>query len=73
MSIIECIKRKANGFEISTKITFVYATCFAILMIVINFAMWVGVMTALYNPAENTIIYSMEQVKKIFKLILFKV
>lgn len=65
MSIIERIKRKVNGFEISTKITFVYALCFAVLMIAINFAMWLGVMTALYNPAEKTILYSMEQVKKV--------
>ena len=66
MSVIEHIKRKINGFEISTKITLVYAACFITLLMVINAAMWFGVMTALYEPAENTIRYSMEQIEKVF-------
>ncbi|MBR2775380.1 MAG: HAMP domain-containing histidine kinase [Selenomonadaceae bacterium] len=65
MSVIRRLKRRVNGFEISTKITLGYALCFVVLLIVINFAMWLGVMTALYSPAEKTIRYSMEQIKKI--------
>ena len=65
MSVIEKFKSKYNSFEISTKITLVYAACFTILLAVINFAMWLGVMTALYTPAEKTILFSMERVKKI--------
>ena len=66
MDVIEKIKRKVNGFEISTKITLGYSACFVILLAVINLAMWLGVMNALYSPAEKTIRYSMENVEKIF-------
>ncbi|MBQ7454132.1 MAG: HAMP domain-containing histidine kinase, partial [Selenomonadaceae bacterium] len=65
MSVIEKIKRKINGFEISTKITLAYSACFVLLLFVINAAMWIGVMDALYSPAEKTIIYSMKQIKKV--------
>ena len=65
MSVIEKLKRRINGFEISTKITLSYTACFMILLVVMNFAMWLGVMTALYNPAERTILYSMEQISKV--------
>lgn len=65
MKVIKSLRRRVNGFEISTKITLGYAACFFLLMVVINAAMWFGVMTALYEPAEKTIRYSMEQIKKI--------
>ncbi|MBQ3443143.1 MAG: HAMP domain-containing histidine kinase [Selenomonadaceae bacterium] len=65
MNVIKKIRRRVNGFEISTKITLGYAACFFLLMVVINAAMWFGVMTALYEPAEKTIRYSMEQIKKV--------
>ena len=65
MSVIRKLKRQVNGFEISTKITLGYAACFFLLMMVINAAMWFGVMTALYSPAEKTIRYSMTQIKKV--------
>ena len=66
MSAIEKIKRKVNGFEISTKITLGYAVYFAVLLVVINLVMWLGVMSALYNPAERSILYSMTQIEKVF-------
>ncbi|MBR6711749.1 MAG: HAMP domain-containing histidine kinase [Selenomonadaceae bacterium] len=65
MKVIKSLRRRVNGFEISTKITLGYAACFFLLMVVINAAMWFGVMTALYEPAEKTIRYSMEQIKKV--------
>ena len=65
MNVIKKIRRRVNGFEISTKITLGYAACFFLLMVVINAAMWFGVMTALYEPAEKTIRYSMEQIKEV--------
>lgn len=65
MGVIEKIKRKINGFEISTKITLGYSACFILLLVLINAAMWIGVMIALYNPAEKTINFSMERVKKV--------
>ena len=38
MSIIEKVKRKINGFEISTKITPGYSACFMLLLLIINAA-----------------------------------
>ena len=66
MSVIDKIKRRVNGFEISTKITLGYAACFVTLLAVINLAMWLGVMSALYVPAERTITRSMEHIEKVF-------
>ena len=65
-TIIETIQHKVQSFEISTKLTLGYSAFFILLLFIINAAMWVGVMTALYNPAEKTIRYSMGQVKKIW-------
>lgn len=65
MSITNKIKRKLSRFEISTKITFGYAACFIALLILINAAMWFGVTNALYRPAENTIIYSINQIENV--------
>lgn len=65
MSVIEKIKRKIKGFEISTKITLAYAACFIALLFVINAVMWLGFMNALYVPAENAIRFSMEQIQNI--------
>lgn len=63
MSVIDKIKRRINGFGISTKITLAYAACFILLLIVINAVMWLGVMSSLYSPAEKTIRYSMERIR----------
>lgn len=65
MSVIEKLKRKINDSEISTKITLAYAACFILLLIITNAVMWLGVMNSLYNPAEKTIRYSMEQIQKV--------
>lgn len=65
MSVIEKIKRKINGFEISTKITLAYAACFILLLAVINAVMWLGVMNALYTPSENALRQSMEKIQKV--------
>lgn len=67
MSVKEKIKIKPGSFEISTKITFIYAACFIALLIIINAAMWMGVMTALYRPAERAIRYSMGQIENVFE------
>ncbi len=63
MSTIDKVKRKINGFGISTKITLAYAACFILLLVVINAVMWLGVMSSLYSPAEKTIRYSMERIR----------
>ena len=66
MNVIDKIKRKVNGLEISAKITLGYSIFFGIMLVIINVAMWAGVMSALYSPAEKTIQFSMERVKKVF-------
>lgn len=67
MSVIKKVRRKLSGFEISTKITLGYAACFIALLVLINAAMWGGVMNALYRPAENAILYSMNQIEIVLK------
>ena len=69
MSVIEKIKRKYNGFGISTKITLGYARCFLVFLIIINVVTWVGAMQVLFGPAEKTIKFSMENVKAIIEAI----
>jgi len=63
MSIKDEVKRKVNGFEISTKITLAYASCFILLLVITNAVMWLGVMNALYSPAEKTLRYSMAKIQ----------
>ena len=65
MNVIDKIKHRFNGFEISTKITLGYTIFFAVFLAIINLAMWLGVMNALYIPAENTVLRSMERIKKV--------
>ena len=66
MNVTAKIKRQINSFEISTKITLGYSACFVILLAIINLAMWIGVMNALYTPAEDAIHRSMDNIRKIF-------
>ena len=65
MSIIEKIQTKYRNSKISTKITWTYAICFALLILLINCVLWFGVSYALYHPAEATIEYSMENVQEL--------
>lgn len=67
MSAIDKVKRRINGFGISTKITLAYAACFILLLIVINAVMWLGVMNSLYSPAERTIRRSMERIQLVLE------
>ena len=66
MSVFKKIQSQIKAFSISIKITIVYSLFFVILLGAINFAMWLGVLNALYNPAEKSILHSMEQIKKVF-------
>lgn len=67
MSTIDKVKRRINGFGISTKITLAYAACFILLLIVINAVMWLGLMNSLYSPAEKTIRHSMERIQLVLE------
>ena len=67
MSLLEKIKRKFNSFQISTKITLGYAACFALLLALINVVAWVGVMNALFDPAEQALNHSMINVANVLE------
>ena len=65
MTITEKIKNKYQNSKISTKITWTYAICFMILILLINFALWFGISYALYEPASRTLDYSVKNVQEI--------
>ena len=65
MGIVEKIKGFYKNFDISLKITCIYAACFVALLVVINLAIWFGVSYALYEPAGKTIEYSMKNVQEL--------
>ena len=67
MSTIDKVKRRINGFGISTKITLAYAACFILLLIIINAVMWLGVMNSLYSPAERSLRRSMERIQLVLE------
>ncbi len=69
MQIIEKTKNFYRKAAISTKITFTYATCFIMLILLMNFGLWYGVSYALYHPAETTIEYSLEKVKELLVML----
>lgn len=63
MQIINKIRSTLKNPDISAKITFIHLVCFVISLCIINFALWFGISYALYEPAEKTIEYSMENVQ----------
>ena len=65
MSIKEKIKKIYLSATISTKITWTYASCFMILILIMNFVLWFGISYALFHPAEATIEYSMQNVEEL--------
>ncbi len=67
MSVIAYIKRKLNGFSISTRITLGYAACFLVFFFILNVVTWVGAMQVLFAPAEKTIKFSMKNVRSVIE------
>ena len=67
MSVTEQIKRKLNGFSISTRITLGYAACFLVFFFILNVVTWVGAMKVLFGPAEKTIKFSMKNVRAVIE------
>ena len=65
MSITEKINEKYRNAKISTKITWTYAICFIILILMINVVLWFGISYALYHPAEMTLEYSIKNVQEL--------
>ncbi len=65
MSVTEKIRVWYRNLKISAKITWTYAICFMILILLINLVLWFGVSYALYQPAERTLKFSMENVQEL--------
>lgn len=65
MAILKKIQDFYKNSDISLKITWTYAICFFALLCIINFAIWFGVSYALYEPAEKTIEFSMQNVQEL--------
>ena len=67
MSVTDHIKRKLNGFGISTRITLGYAACFFVFFFILNVVTWIGAMQVLFAPAEKTIKFSTANVKAVIE------
>ncbi len=65
--IAEKIRQAYRSAEISTKIAVTYAACFLVLLLVLNAVMYIGVSRAFYDPAERTIIFSMQKVRELLE------
>ena len=65
--IAEKIRQTYRSAEISTKITATYAACFLALLLILNAVMYIGVSRAFYTPAEQTIKFSMQEVRKLLE------
>ena len=67
MKFIEKLLRIVHYSQISTKITIIYTLCFLALLTLTNALAWYGVYYALYQQAERTLVYSMENTKKLLE------
>ena len=67
MNLIEKLLRIIHYSQISTKITIIYTSCFLALLTLTNLLAWYGVYYALYQQAERTLVYSMENTKKLLE------
>ena len=67
MSLFESLLHRIHYSQISTKVTIIYTLCFLALLILTNVLAWYGVYYALYQQAEKTLIYSMDNTKKLLE------
>ena len=67
MSLIEKFLKKLHYSRISTKITLIFAICFIALLALSNILAWFGVYYALYQQAENAILFSMNNTEKLLE------
>ncbi len=67
MHFINKLLKRIHYSQISTKITLTFAVFFIALLALSNVFAWYGVYYALYQQAENTILYSMKNTKKLLE------
>ena len=67
MNLIEKVSRIIHYSQISTKITIIFTLCFLALLSLTNVLAWYGVYYALYQQAEKTLVYSMDNTKKLLE------
>ncbi len=67
--ILRRILRRIHYSQISTKITIIYALCFIALLVLTNLLAWYGFYYALYQQAEKTLLFSMENTEKLLEKI----
>ena len=67
MNLIENFLKKLHYSRISTKITLIFAICFIALLALSNILAWFGVYYALYQQAENAILFSMKNTEKLLE------
>lgn len=61
------ILRRIHYSQISTKITITYACCFIALLVLTNVLAWYGFYYALYQQAEQTLIFSMDNTTQLLE------
>ena len=69
MGLIGKIFQRLHYSQISTKITITYAVCFIALLILTNVLAWFGFYYALYQQAERTLLFSMENTERLLEKI----
>ena len=67
MSLSEKFLKKLHYSRISTKITLIFAVCFIALLALSNVLAWFGFYYALYQQAERTILFSIQNTTKLLE------
>ena len=67
MNLLKKILQRVHYSRITTKITLIYAICFVALIAFTNVLAWLGFYYALYQQAEKTLLFSMNNMEKLLK------
>ena len=67
MKIIDSIFRGLHNSRISTKIMIIYVAAFAALLFATNFLAWAAMTYGMYNQAEHSLEFSMENTQKLLE------
>lgn len=67
MNLIEKLLKRVHYSQISTKITLIFAICFIALLALSNVLAWFGFYYALYQQAEKTLLFSMQNTEKLLE------
>ena len=67
MNLIEKLSHLIHSSQISTKITIIFTLCFLALLSLTNILAWYGVYYALYQQAEKTLVFSVDNTTKLLE------